>query len=155
MPAPPDLLRMPGWVTALILCLASSAAAASPTYRWVDAQGQVHYSQTPPEQGTYSKYEPRAPGAHPAPAVESIDDFVESSETDELARAAAEHARQVARNERQQQCQAARDRLAYLDEKTARRLMRVDDNGERVRFTEDMFNAERDKALEQIANSCE
>lgn len=138
-----------------MLCLASSAAAASPTYRWVDAQGQVHYSQTPPEQGAYSKYEPRAPRAHPAPAVESIDDFVESRETAELARAAAERARQAARNERQQQCQSARERLAYLDEKTARRLMRVDDNGQRLRFTEDMFNTERDKALQQIADTCE
>ena len=32
-----------------VLCLAAGLAAAAPTYRWVDAQGQVHYSDRPVE----------------------------------------------------------------------------------------------------------
>ena len=32
-----------------VFCLAAGLAAAAPTYRWVDAQGQVHYSDRPVE----------------------------------------------------------------------------------------------------------
>jgi hypothetical protein len=32
-----------------VLCLAAGLAAAAPTYRWVDAHGQVHYSDRPVE----------------------------------------------------------------------------------------------------------
>lgn len=34
---------------ALILSLAALPVAAGNIYKWTDAQGQVHYTQTPPE----------------------------------------------------------------------------------------------------------
>ena len=32
----------------LLLCVCVTAASADPLYKWVDADGHVHYSQTPP-----------------------------------------------------------------------------------------------------------
>jgi hypothetical protein len=68
-----------------ILLLAAAAAPAGPTYRWVDAQGQVHYSDRPVEGAVevelpgITSYTPPAidtaeipsqPAAEPAPAGE-------------------------------------------------------------------------------------
>lgn len=36
------------WSAGLLLILAFSAAAAGKTYRWVDAQGKLHYGDQPP-----------------------------------------------------------------------------------------------------------
>lgn len=41
----------PCFLLAAALLWASSAAGADPVYKWVDDQGQVHYSSQPPRQG--------------------------------------------------------------------------------------------------------
>ena len=58
-----------GYLLALILLLAPfSMAQASKLYKWVDDDGQVHYSQTPPAHGRATELQlPRtAPPSQPA-----------------------------------------------------------------------------------------
>ena len=40
--------RTSAWAIALALSFCCAMATASQVYRWVDADGTVHYSQTPP-----------------------------------------------------------------------------------------------------------
>lgn len=85
------------WLAATT-CLAFTAAAAAEIYRWVDAQGQTHFSDSPPA-GTAARSVPVAP-APPAPAA-SRPGVVEQAR-----RLAAEHeqaeAAQVAQRQREQ-----------------------------------------------------
>jgi glutaredoxin len=60
-----------GLVAALLVAVSAGLAAAGEVYRWVDAQGTVHFSDAPPEKGApvsthkvpdYKSNEPAAPG---------------------------------------------------------------------------------------------
>lgn len=100
--------------------LAASAAQAQQVYRWVDAQGDVHYSQTPPPgAGTRAKQVNVAPAPVNATAAREQQALVNSvaaagtarkKAADEAAQAAAKKAQQA------QACAAARQQLQeYMD----------------------------------------
>jgi hypothetical protein len=55
---------------AFLLLPAALSAEEATVYRWVDAGGQVHFSQIPPESGKYDLIQGRRPSA-PAPGAES------------------------------------------------------------------------------------
>lgn len=140
-------------LAALLLGLAVPAAAET-MYRWVDAEGTVHYSQTPPESGDYRRVESPRLQSHAAPAVEAIDRFTDRAEAARAQRRAAQAEQETLETLRLQRCQAARDRLAFLDEKTAHRLLRVAEDGNPVRYTEEMFQEERARAQAMIDEYC-
>lgn len=50
------------------LCIASSLAGAQQMYRWVDKDGKVHYTQTPPPPEAAKSVQRKSLGAGPAPA---------------------------------------------------------------------------------------
>lgn len=48
---------------AIILLALAATAAAQTTYRWIDKEGKVHYSDRPPAAGEARKVEQKRPGA--------------------------------------------------------------------------------------------
>lgn len=137
----------------LLLTTLLAAPATAQVYRWVDDQGQVHYGQTPPRGKGYERVAPAAPPGD-GDAVDAIRQYNEAAEarrkTEREAAAAREQAAAVAA----QRCEQARARLRFLDERTAQRLMFVNDDGERERYTEERFQAQRAEALKAIQGSC-
>ena len=159
------MLRMPAHNGAMRksligLCFSSMILAATPAaaeiYRWVDDDGKLHYSQTPPEDQAATMVKP-APGASKpaAPAANNgARDFLEARDA-AREKAAEQNAEAAAKaQQRATACTQARDYLKYLDEKTPRRLMVDNGDGRLSRMNESQFNERRAKAQKLIADNC-
>jgi len=112
------------------------------TYRWVDADGTVHYGDVP--QGATPEVVPQAPPAAAAPNQEALNAELRKSiesRSEEQARAAAE-AKQ--RAERAHACSQARQGLQYMETVTAHRL----------RVTQEQYDARRLELEAAARQSC-
>ena len=135
-----------------VLALPLSALAEAKVYRWVDAQGQVHYSQTPPPEIGAQAHStrtvpasPAAPSAAPAAApAKSAAPVAEAAKPDPAAE----------REARAKRCTEARDRITYLEEKTPRRLGVEQPDGSLARMTEEEFEDRLNKARSEVAKNC-
>lgn len=98
-----------------VAALTGLAARADQVYRWVDAQGNVHYSQTPPPDAvTKAKLVDVVPPPPDITGVEQQQQLVKSMDAanqaqQQAAAAAQQQAEQKA--QKQQACEAARKRL--------------------------------------------
>jgi len=73
------MLRL--FAASALLALALPVTAAQ-VYKWTDAQGTVHYSETPPAQGTdFSRIKPVTGAADAAPAPAAADPAEAAAET--------------------------------------------------------------------------
>lgn len=123
-------------------------------YRWTDAKGQRHYSQFPPPGAQTNTLAPPPP-ASAAPNQESLNRTLDESTKaepkirEEAAKAAEDQAR------RQQQCQQAREQIAYMDSMSGRRRMTTtDEQGNVSRVTDEQVNARRAEMESLVASSC-
>jgi hypothetical protein len=154
----------------LSLCFAALPAGAR-MYRWVDAQGQVHYAQLPPAQGAYEVIDrpASAPPSSPVPAstpeqeqeqepAQAQDSetrrFLDQAEAAERAAAEDKARQQQAQAEARTLCEQARQRLAQLDERTARRLAVENPDGTMARMDEEEFERRRAVAQQLIQENC-
>lgn len=150
-------MRMPHCLLAVALMLPGVVAAK--VYRWVDAKGQVHYSQVPPASGRFETLTPAAPrtpgGAEPAPGgADSTRAFLERAEAEQRARDQAAAQQRAAMAEARAQCDRASARLAYLDERTPRRLAIENPDGSMARMDEVEFARRRDTAQREVDTHC-
>jgi hypothetical protein len=119
---------------ALAVVLTSTASAEM--YRWVDAQGQVHYSDTPPPAGAKSeKTLPTAPasptsaGAPPAQkSWQEKDAEFRQRQTDEAAAQAKKQKEQADEQDRKRNCELARRNLETLQ--SGQRVWTTDSSGQ-------------------------
>ena len=120
------------------------AAALAQSYRWVDAQGQVHYSQTPPPKGVAGTYVPPPPPPSASPNQDAINKSLSDSTRAEPAKQReASHAAEE-RALKDAQCRNTLNDLANLNSQTSNRL----------RITEEAYQ-QRHKELEAfIAQNC-
>ena len=133
------------------LLLLSAAVFAGNIYRWVDAQGQVHYGETPP-QGSPAQAQGKlhvgagaaAPSAPVLPAASSP--AVASAEDSARAKAVKET---KAKN-----CQAAKAQIEMLETKTARRILLTQKDGSVSRMTDEEFEKSMADAKKAAASNC-
>lgn len=138
-------------ILGLILLCAVLPATASGLYRWVDAEGRVHYTQTPPPQGTF---EPLAPAPPPPPPSTGLTDFAREQDA---ARAKAREEKLKADQsgaEKARLCEQARQRAAYLETQIPRRLGTIDADGKAVRMNEEEFARRKQAAAEAVQQAC-
>jgi hypothetical protein len=128
-------------------------AALADTYRWVDARGQVHYSQTRPTSGDYTTVGPVTPPSA-APNQDELGKAMERGIKDDAK--GKERDVQEAQNKsaKDNRCKTAQERLAYLQAKTAHRLMTTDPQGNPVRMSDETFQQEVDAAQQKIKQDC-
>jgi len=136
----------------LLACLPLLVSGAE-IYSWSDASGVRHFTQEAPPRGVPYKRIPvestapssRAPASVPAARKDSV--MGGGPKTRE--------AGLQLRAETLERCAKARERIAFLEEKTARRLFKPGvDGGEPSRYTEEAFNAELNAAREAEAANC-
>ena len=162
----------------LALCLALPATAQ--TYKWVDANGEVHYSDQPPPSNIKTETlqapaEPATePAAAPAPAAASAaspaaapaaspaeggpkslaerDQAFRKRQAD-AAKEQAEQARKEAQARRKAEyCKSARAALANLE--AGGRQVRINEKGERVFLTDAEIAQQTAQARKDAAAAC-
>ena len=144
---------------AVAICATAVAQEAS-VYRWVDAQGIVHYSDQPAADSSAEelpiRYRKTDRGALQArlkakSELEEAGNVREGQESD--ADAAAEADRQKVLAEREATCKSARDRVAKYT--NALRLYKPGPNGERVYLTSEELDVERADANRAVEQWCD
>jgi len=142
------------------ICLAASCAFASDVYKWTDEDGNVHYGDRPVAGSERMDIVSRP--TNPA-AISARRDNAAVVEPDaapaEEQSAAPEENKRPSRAERNQQrrekaenCAEARERLQrHL---VARRMYRVDENGERVYYDDAEIQAAKDRAQQAVDEFC-
>jgi hypothetical protein len=137
----------------------SAGAQEASVYRWVDAQGIVHYSDQPAADSSAEelpiRYRKTDRGALQArlkakSEIAAAGEVREGQESD--ADAAAEADRQKVLAERDTNCKAARDRVAKYT--NALRLYKPGPNGERVYLTNEELDVERADANRAVEQWC-
>jgi hypothetical protein len=147
-------------VLSLIIVLSLPFAASAEMYRWVDSQGKVHYSDSPPPAGAKSSktIDTPPPSAAPSGAAPKAKTWQEK-EMDFRQRQAAEADAQAKKQkeeaeakERKQNCENARKSLASLESGT--RIVTTDEKGERVYMDDSARAAAISEARKAVENWC-
>lgn len=136
--------RLTSILIAAMLMMAAPAYAA--TYKWVDKNGKVHYSQTPPADGQFETIRDPHP-VKEAPAAPA--DQQKNSET----APAAQQAPAADQESPQEACSKAKDRLAAL-ENNARRLLVKQSDGTMHQLSEEERQSYIKDTTAQIAAVC-
>ena len=140
----------------LLVCLPLAGSAAE-VYSWSDGNGVRHFTQEAPPKGVPFKripVESTSPSSAPSPrpAAGSTDTRKDG------VMGGGPKTREAGlrlRAETLERCAKARERIAFLEEKTARRLFKPGlDGGEPSRYTDEEFTAEMKAAREVEAANC-
>ena len=135
----------------------SGAAVASDIYKWVDADGNVHYGDKPvgnPAERVAIESRRTDRAAVAAQVSAAREARAEARE----ARAAAEGEQPTAEElaaaaaEKEQECAGYREKLQAM--LTSRRLYREGEGGEREYLSDDEIDAARAKATTQVEEYC-
>jgi len=138
----------------LLLCLllALPCAARADIYRWTDAQGRVHYAQTPPPDSDYKKVDPRvSAGGDDAAALH---EYVEGQRKTREAAEAEKAKLEAKAQEKAGACVQAQARLKKLEEYGPNRLLSQNDKGEMERWTTEKWDTERGLAQKAVDENC-
>lgn len=141
---------------ALIALLLSFSVNAQ-IYKWVDDNGQTHYSQEPPASGDAQKIEaPPPPPIDPDEARKDVEALIEQQQAAEKAEHEAEQkAQQQAEQEAilQENCRVARENLRLYQNNPGRRVM--DEDGNVTRLREEDRQQKMQEFQEQIDLYCQ
>ncbi len=143
-------MRLMFLASGLMLALCGNAMAAQ-VYKWVDAQGVTHFGAQPPQgQQVETVNTAVAPGKSvtpPAPAVQEIEAEPDQRTIDRKVK------QQVAaqETERKRYCETLRTNLAQLQNNPR---VRVEENGETRRVTEEERQARISETRDKIAENC-
>lgn len=147
----------------LLLCTATSAAAQS-IYSWKDASGRVHYSDTPPSEGSKARTLRQAPLAPTAPAAQGTprpavgETYAEKEQAFRKRRAEAAEAEEKARKDqiederKQKECADLRRYLAGVS--GGQRMGRYNDAGEVIMMSDDERAAEAEHTRATLEKNC-
>ncbi len=151
------------------LLLAFAAGASAQLYRWVDKDGRVRYSDTPPPPGVKGTTLQPAPGAAAPPASAAGDapakdarkgpmtsteqdaEFRKRQADTQKSREKEEQASRDAQA-RQDNCARAQETLGGLE--SGQRIARTNASGERYYVDDDQRAAEVAKARQAVSSWC-
>jgi hypothetical protein len=137
-------------IVAIGLLAGASANAADPVYKWKDANGQSHYSQTPPDG---IKYETIAASGAPASALAASGHADSGAAAKTATAPAATGTPTQAQVKRQELCDNARKNVDVL---TTRPMVQMDINntGTPVALTPAQQSQQLELAKQQTASYC-
>ncbi|HVT35094.1 MAG TPA: DUF4124 domain-containing protein [Nevskiaceae bacterium] len=138
-----------------MMLLLPALASAGEMYRWVDKDGTVHYTQTPPPSGTEGadKIKDRAPPATaPRSGLQKLSDQYDA-EQKKKAEEAAKNAQGA--DDRAQLCQKARSNLDQMATHPAHRLATNDEQGNPSRMTTEQYDRIKAESENDVRLYCE
>ena len=141
-------------IIVLVYAIGLPASAQNVIYKWQDENGEVHYSQTPPThvEAEVVKQAPPPPGA--GKADERLRQEMKAFDERYKKRKEAEHTRITAAKDqaiRKQNCSAARQNLANLENRGQSRVKQGDTY---VRLSEDERQQRIGEAKKLIEDYC-
>ena len=155
-------MKSPIQLFTFLAILLATATVAAQVYKWVDKDGKVQYTDTPPPPGA-TKAEPKkveTPGspattAAPATAGKSLQD--RTKDFDKRKTESAEKAKKD--SESQQSAEVDADncrnaRTALIDLESGRPINRSNDKGERIFISDEERAADIAKARAVVASAC-
>ncbi|HEY5292717.1 MAG TPA: DUF4124 domain-containing protein [Burkholderiales bacterium] len=116
--------------------------ATAQVYKWVDEKGVTHYGERPPQGAKAQEVEQRLANPGPAPEKAAQPSWKEQDlefRRRRIENEQAETKQKQTQDAKRQACNQARDQLAQT--RSARRLYRLDEKGERVFQSDDERNA--------------
>ncbi len=137
--------RIRGFALLLLLIPALGLAQA---YRWVDENGKVHYSQTPPSKGDYGLVAP-APPPGKSPNVEALSEYAASLDKEQADR--REHAGKTLARQ-QARCTQARRQKAQFE--VDGRYYSTNEKGERSYLNAQQIDQRREAAQAAVQEHC-
>jgi uncharacterized protein DUF4124 len=145
-----------------VLLLGLALPVSAQLYKWVDADGRVHYTDQPPpadakqdqklnirktQPGAVAPTDAQTPAAPQSTAEKDLEFRKRKIDQEQAQAKAAE-----AENESRERCASAQRRLyTYLD---AGRIYSIDDNGERVYLDDDARQRDIEAARKDVARHC-
>ena len=137
--------------------LVGGSALAGDIYKWVDAQGNVHYEDRPlgaqaERLAIQSQPTDRAAVAAQVRAGAEARAKAAEAKAAEMANQPTAEELQAAADEKAQKCSDYRQRLQKM--LTSRRLYREDPSGERVYLDEAQMQTARDEVQSQVEEYC-
>jgi hypothetical protein len=144
-------------VMALLIVTAPNAYAK--IYKWIDADGKVQYSRTPPPEGQFNEVKPGPPpGESPDAANRELQDHLKRQEESENQDEADKMAKKEMASKQaklEQDCGNTRSELTKLENNSGPRLS-VMENGEMVRgMSEDERQSRIAEAKKFISENCQ
>jgi hypothetical protein len=145
---------------AVMAMTVAGGAAASEIYKWTDEDGNVYYGDRPSGASTEERlgitYQPTDNDAVEKRLEKRAEAQTARKEAASVAAAAQQEAADNAAAEqaRKDRCDRARAAVNTYDQNQARRMYRMDENGERV-YLDDTERAEaRQNAERQVSEAC-
>ncbi len=145
-------MRLP--ILTLLTVATLPLLAQADIYRWVDANGGVHFSESAPQQGNYQQLNPETSPTGADSGVTSAGKFLGDKGKRDAAAGKAQQVATQAKAESAEKCAKARERIANLEEKTAHRLMVKGPDGQPARMTDEQFDQELKTAQQNQAKFC-
>lgn len=124
------------WLAPLLFAVSLPGWSDATVYRWTDADGQVHFGQSPPASGDYDVMRgvrpnsiatpsttPAAPANPTAAATAAAEQksrnqkFIEEAEAARKAKAEAKAKEKTAKAEKDQRCKVARENIHAIQER--------------------------------------
>ncbi len=149
-------MRRSDWIAlAVLMSVAGPPAADAQVYRWVDEDGKVHYSDIPPDENAERLPIEIEPTDLEAVLEERIERRHRLEELEKDRRHEAEVEDEIAGYEakRAESCRQARERVASIE--SARRLSRVDEDGNRIQYDDEQRARALAEARRQVADWCD
>ena len=140
-----------------LLALAISFCASAEIFKWVDENGQTHYSEQPPAGRAAEQIDvPPPPAIDPEQAQEEVDALIKKQEEEESERQleqqkAEEEARKQAIID--ENCRIARENLQTYQNNPGRRV--VDADGNVTRMVEEKRQQKMQEFQQQIEQYCQ
>jgi hypothetical protein len=137
----------------LALCLLPLAAAAQ-MYRWVDDKGQVHYTQTPPPDRDAESVKP-APPPSANPGMDAVRNLNQASDKARAEQAKKDAEAALKKAGREDLCQRARERVAFMESRPAYRVAAKNEDGSVRRMTPEEHDKTLADARKVAAENCQ
>lgn len=140
----------------LLLCACMTTAFADQVYRWVDKDGHVHYSQTPPASTTVHASSTNVSAPPPDPTgVQNAQNLVQQMQVqNQQAQAAQQQAQAEAQKQAQQQqrCNQLMSQLQIL--KQVNVVATVDAQGNRTYLSDAQHEQQEQQLQDEINKEC-
>lgn len=138
-----------------LLLLFISGPGFAAMYKWVDADGNVHYTQSPPPgdiEGETIKPPPKVDTDKALKELQDRQDKIKSINEDRTREAEEEKMKEGNLAKKKAACDLAKDKLAKASGST--RVYATDEKGNRVKLGEDERQARIDAAKKEVAEFC-
>ncbi len=136
----------------LVLMLGVPLCGLAQIYKWTDANGQVHFSQTPPADGKFERVHP----ADSSGLSTGLSKFVKESDKANSEEEQAHQAEMKKKAESAELCAKARERVSLLEEKGPHRMFMpaASSTAAPARMTDEEFNKRLAEAQKSVSENC-